>query len=197
MKHIDLLDFAVHSQKINQTLLIPAPTQKKPLGHKLKVFLALAMDLFIVMLITAIFNKLLLQTANSFFIGDSLELALEKTSGLELWIYPMIALSYFFSCFCLNEGQSLGMRLVQKRLDLHSPNLKECLKWSLWSMSACFTFGISSFLIKAPSFVPHDHLYLNLLTEKDQIAINLIEETRKYQEAAAISIEDEDFKMAA
>jgi hypothetical protein len=197
MKHIDLLDFAVHSQKINQTLLIPPPTQKKTLGHKLKVFFALAVDLFIVMLTTAIFNKLLLQTANSFLIGDSLELAMEKTSGLELWIYPMIALSYFFASFCLNDGQSLGMRLVQKRLHLHSPNLKECLKWSLWSMAACFTFGISSFLIKTPSFVAHDHLYLHLLTEKDQTGINLIEEARKFKETSAAGIDDGDFKIAA
>ncbi len=187
MNPIDLKQFAEHSQKLPKTWLAPV---KKESDFKLwKMFCAHYIDFssaFTVTLMTSAFFNLSLK---SLLVTKGMQKAWSETV---VWtftasILPLMVFSYFFFSYLMNHGQTYGMHLLKKRIDMKSLHYKEAALWACSSMVLCFTGGLSYFIQKEKwqNFKAQDYLYGDLMVERALSPVNLLSEIDK------ISVEEE------
>lgn len=194
MTPIDLKTFADYSSKIPGTLLAPEAKNKKPSAFKL--LFAHGIDFQIVAAMAFVMESVFKISLKGFAMTNRLELAFQflDKGSLILFFFPLMLFTYFFGCYFLNHGQTLGMYFMKKRVSLQETSFRESALWAANSLALCLSFGMSWVLTKAgwQSFHDHDYLYQELTTYRESKAIDLlpmtldeeVEEVPSFQEAA-------------
>lgn len=197
MNSIDLVKFADHSQKLPSSFL--QPVNEKNDFKLWKVFLTHYLDFSAVFVSTAIMASVFNQSLKTLLVSRLLQKAWsdEVIMTFSASMLPFMVFSYFFFSFFLNHGQTWGMFLMKKRIDMKSQSFKEAALWACYSMVLCFTGGLS-YLIKKDkwqSYRPHDYLYDNLMVERQLAPMNLLSEIDKFQ--TEVPHEEEEWSQAA
>jgi hypothetical protein len=183
MKPIDLLVYADHSQKLSGKLLSVMMKEKKDKIWKL--FLAHSLDLLTITFFTTVLATIFFESVGSVIIVQEVQnLLTDETKRIyvSLLLPPAIFLYFFFSYF-LNHGQSYGMFLLKKRLQMNSKSFMESLIWSSHSTLLCLSFGLSYFLKKSKwnQYKEHDYLYNNLVSQKEVSPISLLGKIAEFE----------------
>lgn len=191
MTPIDIVLFAEKSRKLPKHLL--HSTKKKNNIENWKIFFSHLVDFNLSMMCTFIFSR----TTAIHFEAFLLDSTTNSIDSISFFIFPFILLNYFFFSYFFNHGQTYGMHLTKKRIDLKVNNFKESFHWAAQSMIFCLSFGLSYFWQKPiwSKCRAHDYLYSDLISYKESSPINLLE---KIHELKKEEIEEEtDFKIAA
>lgn len=195
MKIIDLTLFAEHSQKLPSEYLEPKAKKETSSWAILAVHL---IDFFVAYSITTMMTMLLSQSMGMIMAMSGLEKAFSFTKAMEFSskLLPLVVFSYFFFSYFFNQGQTVGMRYLKKRVNLPSQSFRQSFIWAFRSFLLCVTGGLS-FLFSGTKWnmlESHDYLYEDLLSPKDFSAINLVAivEELEHQE-----VEQESWQEAA
>lgn len=196
MKQIDLVQFAEHSQKLPGKFL--TPVQKKEQVSTARLLTAHMFDFGAVFVMTSVMGGMFNQSVKMILVSKSLNAAFSELTVMSLAFsfLPMIVFSYFFFSYFMNHGQTFGMMVMKKRIEMESKSFSESLRWAAFSLMLCFSGGLSYFITKPfwRSFKGHDYLYSELMTEKQFAPINLLSEIDKFEEE---KFEEENYARAA
>lgn len=198
MNPIDLKEFAEHSQKLPSEWLHP---QSKKSEFKLwKVFFTHYLDFAAAFTTTVMIAAVFNQSLKALVVANSLQKVWkdEIIMSFSASMLPFMVFSYFFFSFFMNHGQTWGMVLMKKRIEMKSQSFKDAGLWACYSMVLCFTGGLS-YLIKKEkwqSFKPHDFLYDTLTMEREFAPVNLLSEIDKFN-VVEVAHEEEDWAQAA
>lgn len=181
MKLIDLVVFAEHSQKLPSQLLEPQIPKKE---SSWKILAAHFIDLIVVFMFTNIMLAIFAKSVEMILITERLQSAfkLEKILHLSEPLLPMTLFSYFFFSYFMNHGQTYGMFLLKKRVELKSKSFRECFSWALHSSLVCFSCGLTYLLKRSKwnRFKGHDYLYQGLIDVKEGPSIDLMARVEEF-----------------
>lgn len=120
------------------------------------------------------------QTFSGLMVTDGLEKAWSKTTHHAEYFACLatIMAGYFFFSYFFNAGQTFGMKVNKIRMIVPMHSWTASAKGMLASLGLFFTGGISLSRIE-DSFVPHDHLYLELIQGRDLQPINLVDSIQR------------------
>jgi hypothetical protein len=183
MDPIDLVDYSDHSVKISSKTL---DRSQKPQRRQLwKVLFAHWLDLCLVAQAALLSNYMMTEGTLAYF--PSPLAAKAVTSGLnwKLGLFTTMLIGYYFACFFLNHGQSLGMMVMKKRVHMRAMDTKRAFQWAKVSALISMTGGLVALVLDVHKmFVQHDHLYHELVSEKDALSMDLLAhiETRAHDE---------------
>ncbi len=191
MTPIKLLLFAEHSKKVPNDYL--HPIQQKSSVENWKIFFSHLVDFNISMIFTLIFVK----TTSIQFESFLFESHSNTLGSISFFVFPFMLLNYFFFSYFLNHGQTYGMHLTKKRIDLKMNSFTESFHWAAQSMILCFSFGLSYFWQKSiwNKCRSHDYLYSDLVAYKESSPINLLEKIHEFENEQIL--EETDWKTAA
>ena len=115
-------------------------------------------------------------------------------SAANLFGWSAFAFSYFFFSYFFNDGQTWGMKLTKCRISMGHHDARNSLRWAVFSLSVYFTLGLSykkgmAWLAPAAKVTSHDHLWHELVAQKDVAAPDVMslvkeEEEKDFAEAA-------------
>ncbi len=174
MKPIDLAQFAEHSTKIPSTFLTTTLSSE----HSFKwyeIFATHLIDLFIVTRVYTIARLTLKSSLYNLMNTESLHDAFQQISfkGMNYSLLAVLMITYFFSCYFLNQGQTLGMKFLNRRVSMDTHSAKSAWRWTCYSMSLYFSCGLIAAwghqkLVASGfgAFSKNDHFYLKLMTYK-------------------------------
>lgn len=174
MKPIDLTQFADHSQKIPSEFLNTSLTG----NHTFKwyeVFATHFIDLYIVTRIFTIVKMVLKSSLHEMMTTESLSSAFSDVSftGMNISMLVVMVATYFFSCYFLNQGQTLGMKILNRRVSMETHSFSSAWKWTCYSLGIYASLGTivawgHKKLVEHGfgSFSKTDHLYLEMMTYK-------------------------------
>lgn len=148
-------------------------------GHHVSTFKILSahfLDFAMIYGLSVLCSHFFNQTFSQFMITDSLEKAWSRAGHHAEFFACLTTLmvSYFFFSFFFNRGQSLGMKFQKLRVIVPEHSLKDSAKAALASLSLFVSGGLSLNQVEH-LFVPHDHLYLELVQVRDQHPLNLVD----------------------
>lgn len=182
MKLIDLVVFAEHSQKLPSQFLEPEIPKNE---SSWKILAAHFIDLIVVFMFTNIILAIFAKSVEMILVTERLQSAFkfEKILHLSEPILPMTLFSYFFFSYFMNHGQTYGMFLLKKRVELRSKSFRECLSWALHSSLVCFSCGLTYLLKRSKwnSFKGHDYLYQGLMNTKESPSIDLVAKVEEFE----------------
>lgn len=192
MTPIDLVPFAEHSQKLPAEFLSPKKTQDK--HHTFKLLSAHSLDFFAVMMIIGVMTAMFSHGLQFFMVTRGLKLALPEnlTTTFMSSIVPFAIFNYFFFSYFLNHGQTWGMIMMKKRVELKNKSFMASFKWAAYSTMLCLSCGISYAFMKHmwKGLKEHDHLYSDLMTFKNDSSINLLNTVDKWSSEVPPEIEE-------
>lgn len=193
MTPIDLIPFAEHSQKLPESFLVPE-AQKK---DKWSVFAAHMIDFGIAWSLMTMITLTVTHAFDFMMVTKSLKMAystdfLFNFSNLFL---PLFVFSYFFFAYFLNHGQTPGLHLMKRRVELQHNSFRDAARWAAWSMLLCFSWGLSYFVKRdlIENFKGHDWLYKKLIEHKESYSIDLFDRIKEPEVAEV----QEDWAQAA
>ncbi len=167
MAPFNLSDFAVKELKIPSPHLRPA----QPGSYMGKFLTAHFLDFWALFWINAIASFFLKNTFGNFMSTKSLNAAWDAVNFSPAAGFTFIAFSfaYFFTSYFMNHGQTWGMKVMKCRVRMKEHSFSESLRWTLKSFATYATLGLITQRF-APSVVPHDHLWHELVTLKEMAA---------------------------
>ena len=195
MTPIDLIPYAEQSKKLPKKVLSPdnklnSPETWKILSsHFLDFGAAFMVSSFMALMFNLSIKGLLMTRGLRSVFSES------TAFKLSMALFPLVLFSYFFSSYFLNHGQTYGMFILKRRMEMKSNSLRDAFSWATHSFLLCFTGGLS-FLMKKDvwvSFRPHDYLYSELLVHKDYKSVDLVEQTMVDSE----KVDEKDWSEAA
>ena len=182
MTPIDLIPFAENSQKVPKKSLIPRKAKKnKP--ETLKLLMAHYVDFGAAFIMTSLISAVFSHSLKLYMVTKGLESAYSsvQAQGLFFAIFPLQLFGYFFFSYFLNHGQTPGMFLLKKRIDMNANDFSDAFRWATHSFLLCFSWGLS-YLIKPEiwnKLKAHDHLYHDLMSYTD---VNVVSPVRMSEE---------------
>ena len=184
MTPIDLIEFAQHSRKLPKTLL--APLQYKESLEVWKILSAHFFDFSLVFMTSTLMASIFNLSVKSFLVTRGLRVLFSEgmTFKLAMAFLPVVLFTYFFCCYFLNHGQTLGMLILKRRMKMKSNSIQDAFSWATHSFLLCTTGGISLRLKKSvwTHFMAHDHLYSEMLVHKEVAVIDLVADAEKNEE---------------
>jgi uncharacterized RDD family membrane protein YckC len=191
MRQIDLKDFAIAGKKLPQDFLVhQGHPQHAAKGWK--IFAAFALDTYLIFAITTTLFILLSASASSYMITKSLTNGLSSaiTDYAFFGVFLLTMFGYYFCSFYLNAGQTYGMLRLKHRVDLEPMSLRGSLGWTAAMSFITFSWGALLFsglrwLEKEGwgKVASHDHLYLEMMSDKVLTPIHLVNELSARDEA--------------
>lgn len=180
MKSLDLVTYAAHSRKIPSRLLCPAHSEG--LSTR-RLLIAHGADFWSSYLMASAMSLLCLQSVQLILAKSGISFQMVQTNSFDFTfrVFPMVMFSYFFFCYLMNSGQSYGMFLVKRRIEMEEFSFMKAFKWASHSTLLCFSMGLSFFLRKEmwKEIKGHDYLYQELMTHKDHTYIDLLSRTEE------------------
>ncbi len=167
MAPYNLSDFAVKEIKIPSPHLRPAESRSF-LG---KYLTAHFLDFWALFFINAVATFLFKSTLETFMSTRALSNAWDgvnfsPAAGLTFMAFTF---TYFFSSYFMNHGQTAGMKIMNCRVRMKEHSFSESLRWTLRSLATYATFGLVSQRFAA-DVAPHDHLWHELVAQKEMAA---------------------------
>lgn len=165
----------VHLTRTKKTL---APAE---LGHgpepmaRHKVLASLMVDLVFVALISNIVTSTFGFSLGGYFNTPSLHKiwSLMKFNFVNLAGLTAVAFSYFYLSYFLNEGQTLGARLLGQRRRMKGHDSRQAFKETVATLKVYFSFGFTASEFAKGSF-RHDFHYQEFLGFREMKAPNLV-----------------------
>ncbi len=167
MAPFNLSDFAVKEIKIPSSGLRPAQ-EKNYLG---KYLTAHFLDFWALFWINAVATFFFKSTLQSFMSTRSLNDAWDGVnfSPVAGFTFMAFTFTYFFASYFMNHGQTAGMKIMKCRVRMKEHSFSESLRWTLKSIATYATFGLVSKRFAA-QVAPHDHLWHELVAQKEMAA---------------------------
>lgn len=197
MKIIDLRPYADHAQKIPDRFLID-PALKRVSYSNFKIILSHTIDFGIILginfLLATFYNQSVqeLLITNNLFITYSPQL----TFNFSISFIPLVSLTYFFTSYFMNHGQTFGMMIIKQRIKIAPNNFVKSIQWAVFSILVYLSGGL--ILLKKKIFLAamkdSDYLYQDLMAYKDLPGINLVSELEKHHQH--FLRDEEKFKAA-
>lgn len=183
MTPIDLKDFALTNNKIPADILAPE-VGSQPIKLK-KFFAAFTLDAAIVLSLVSSLATFFSFSFRSLMMSSKLASSFQNIdySILMLNILPLTFMSYYFFSYFFNEGQTYGMNKHKIRVEMPAMDFRSSLMWASYSAVTCMSLGAAAVTHKWMTkngwgtFKTHDHLYMNLIQEKNISLVNLFELT--------------------
>lgn len=180
MSPIDLIPFAEHSKKLPKKVLSPE-NKTEPL-ETWKILTSHFLDFGMAFMLSSSMALVFNLSIKGLLMTRGLRSAFSEATAfkLSMALFPLILFSYFFSSYFLNNGQTYGMYILKKRMEMKSNSLRDSFSWATHSFLLCVTGGISLLAKKDvwKSFRTHDHLYTDLFIHKDYKTMDLVEKTK-------------------
>jgi hypothetical protein len=85
-------------------------------------------------------------------------------SPLKAFTWLTLGFAYFFCSYYMNEGQTYGMRKMKLRISMKAHSARSSLRWAMKTMS------LWTLLKGKEAFVAHDHLWHELVRQKEMAA---------------------------
>lgn len=174
---IDLRIYAEYSMKVPAE--ITSPLDKGDRRHNQKILLAHSADFMMSMIMVCLVAGIFAQNMNTMLVTSGLSSAFSPAiiGAFGAMISPFAILNYFFFSYLMNHGQSWGLYLVKKRVELRHMSFVDALTWASHSTLLILSAGLS-FIIKREiwkSIKDQDYLYDHLMTHKDYTDIGLLQ----------------------
>lgn len=183
MTPIDLIPYAEHSRRISHKIL--SPVQKAKPQEVWKILSAHFFDFSMVFLASSFMSTMFNLSIKSLLVTRNLNSAFSEaaTFKLAMALLPLTLFTYFFTSYFLNHGQTPGMLLVKKRMEMKANSIRDAFSWATHSFLLCATGGISYSIKKNlwQSFKDHDYLYSELLVHKEHVVMNLVVKIESFQ----------------
>lgn len=204
MTPIDLIDYTRSSKKIPAVILKQAPVATTP-PSAWKILAGYFFDFVTVMTASTVITTIFEFSFNRLMVTRSLGQAFDKIpfETLSSTMLPLTFVSYFFFSYFFNHGQTFGMNTMKTRIEMPEMSFRASLLWGMFSASVFMTAGLSFVLAykwmqkKGWGEVKgHDHLYQNLMTERNLSPVNLVELSSK-QSIAPVETETEESYLKA
>lgn len=197
MNPIDLIPFAEHSQRLPGKYL--APISKKEKVSSWKIFASHFIDFGLTFVATSAMTMLFSHSVKSVLVTRSLRIAFSEkdVAALAGPLIPLMLFSYFFFSYFMNHGQTVGMMLFKRRVDMQSQSFYEAAKWAAYSLFLVMTCGLSYLVGKAKwqNIKAHDYLYHDLVSYKEFQPVNLLSKIEEFE--AVEEVVEEDWAKAA
>ncbi len=195
MTPIDLIPYAEHSKKLPKNALSPLK-KGKPLETG-KLLMAHFFDFSMAFMLSSFMAFMFNLSMQGLLMTRGLRSVFSEATAfkLSMALFPLILFSYFFASYFLNHGQSYGMYILKKRMEMKSNSMRDAFSWATHSFLLCFSGGISLLVKKDvwKGFKSHDYLYANLFIHKDYKAMDLVDHVEKETE----SVKEENRSEAA
>lgn len=197
MNPIDLIPFAEHSQKLPGKYLAPIARNEK--ASTWKILASHSVDFGLTFIATSVMTLFFSQSVKTVLVTRSLRMAFSEkdVSSLAGPLIPLMVFSYFFFSYFMNHGQTLGMMLFKRRVDMQSKSFFEAAKWAAYSFFLVMTCGLSYIVGKSKwqNIKGHDYLYEDLVKYRDVAPINLLSKIEEFKVSEEV-IEEELAKVA-
>jgi hypothetical protein len=193
MNNFELLPFANQKSKIPQKMLITPLTSSRNSWYFLTT--AFCVDLLLASFFSTFLAIMFNSSMLTFLSGNLLKLhhSSQLIFEISFRIVPLIIFFQFLTLFLLNDGQSLGLMMLKKRLRVQSKSFSEMVGLALGATFACLSLGVT--LKWQKSFISevmaHDYLYNELIDV--QINLNQLIHDPSKEEAEYV----ENFQKAA
>lgn len=182
MNPIDLVPFAEHSQKLPGKFL--APLTAKESVPTWKILASHFIDFTLTFVATSVITMLFSQSVKGILLTRSLRMAFSEkdVAALAGPLLPLMLFSYFFFSYFMNHGQTAGMMLFKRRVNMKSKSFYEAALWASHSLILCLSCGLSYLAGKAKwkNIKGHDYLYQDLVSFKEVQAINLLSKVDEF-----------------
>ena len=192
----NLLHYSSHSKKISPAQL---EMNKAPPEYKSwKTLLAVFIDFYIVATATSLVSFVFQASSLSLMATPKMNYSLKMINmdPLSFSMLPLILVSYYFFSFYMNAGQSYGMKKMKVRFESCGYEVRSSILWAARTSSVIMTLGASMLFLKdlfRAECVAHDHLYHELMVQKEWAAPSLVERTTQEN----IYDIEEEFRRAA
>lgn len=197
MNPIDLIPFAEHSQKLPGKYL--APIAKKEKSSTWKILASHFIDFGLTFVATSVMTMLFSHSIKSVLVTKSLRVAFSEKSvaALSAPLIPLMLFTYLFFSYFMNHGQTVGMMLIKRRVEMKSKSFYEAAKWAAHSLILIMTCGLSYFVGKTKwqSMKGQDYLYQDLISYKEFRPVNLLSKIEEFK--AVEEVVEEDWAKAA
>ncbi|MBA2404228.1 MAG: hypothetical protein H0V66_05615 [Bdellovibrionales bacterium] len=202
MTPIDLFDYT-DSKKIPAAVLKPAANVEI---NSWNILSAYFLDLMAVTTLTFMVTGVIRVSLAIFMVSDLLQKSFGKTDFVTptVNILPLFFMSYFFFSYFFNHGQTWGMSVMKNRIEMNERNFRSSLLWAMFSSVFLMTGGLS-FLFTYKwmqkknwgEVKGHDHLYFELMQERNFSPINLVDLTNAADTKQAEVVAEETYLKAA
>jgi len=201
MRLIDLRDFAAAKKKLPPSFLHHHGRHETP-TKGWKIFAAFALDSYLIFAMTSTLFLLLSASTNSYMITSSLSknLLSSLTDYAFFSIFFLTMFGYYFSSFYFNAGQTYGMFRFKHRIATEHMSLRSSLHWTAAMAFISFSWGMLlhsglKWMEKEGwgKVANHDHLYLDLIADKEIIPMDLVAVSSRNEEPTYV----EEFKEVA
>ena len=201
MTPIDLFDYTNSGEKLPTELLEHSVRAHKKV-ELYEIATAYIVDFTFVVTVSSVMTNFL-ELSMSHFITQNLASAYRDIpfASFHLSLLPVIFVTYFFACCFFNDGQSLGMKCLSTRISLPAMDFRTSLVWAIFSGSAMMTGGLTILCYRwlqesqVGEFKDHDHLYIDLVQERNLSPVNLVEIA--YYNSQQPAFEEDQFQRAA
>lgn len=190
MTPVDLLDFTHSKKNIPSNYLSHHSVQATQI-QSIKILKAYLLDFMVITNATIMMTAIFQLSLNTFMTTSSLNKAFNNLPffSFTLNLLPLIFMSYFFFSYFFNHGQTWGMNVVKYRIEMKELNFKSSLVWAMFSSVFMITGGLSFLFTYSKmknmnwgEFKVHDHLYTELMQERNFSPINLLDQSIETKE---------------
>lgn len=167
MAPFNLSDLAVKEMKIPGTNLSPAKS-KNFVG---RLLVAHFLDFWAIFFATSFATSMFSLSFKVHLTTNGLSKAWDfvSLSPFTVFAWTAIALTYFFTCYFMNHGQTPGMKLMKCRVKMKHHHLKDSLKWAVRSFGVYVSMGLTAKAFSA-NVGAHDYLWHELVAQKEMAA---------------------------
>lgn len=167
MAPFNLSDLAVKEMKIPETHLSPAKSKSFVARNLAAHFL----DFWAIFWVTTFATSMFKLSFEIHLTTNGLSKAwdLVSLSPFTVFAWTSIAVTYFFTSYFMNHGQTAGMKIMKCRLKMSHHSLKESLLWAVRSFGIYVSLGLTAKAFSA-NVRAHDYLWHELVAQKELIA---------------------------
>lgn len=164
MSPFNLSDLAVKEIKIAPSELSP-PMPKSFVG---KLLIAHFLDFWAIFWATTAATSMLKLSMQPHLTTKGLSGAwnLVSLSPFTIFAWTAIAVTYFFTSYYLNHGQTVGMKLMKCRIKMKHHDLKDSLQSAVKSIGVYGSLGITAKAF-SENVGSHDYLWQALVEQKE------------------------------
>lgn len=204
MTPIDLTDYTDSSEKIPADILKPAVHQENVSSWT--ILAGYFLDFTAIMSFTLMTSAIFAMSLSNFMVSKSLRTAFKaiEFSSLNISLLPLIFVSYFFFSYFFNHGQTWGMNVMKSRIEMKEMSFRSSLLWAMFSAVIMMTGGISYLFTYQwmqmknwGEFKNHDHLYFELMQERNLSPVNLLAMTNTTAATKVVESEEQNYLKAA
>jgi uncharacterized RDD family membrane protein YckC len=182
MTPIDLVDYTKTDAKISSHVLGPKHVQVKI--KTWEILCAYAIDYLTIFCSTVTVALFMELAFKNYMVTAKLQAAFANVgfANFALNCLPLIFISYYFFSFFFNHGQTWGMSVMKTRVEMKEHNFRSSFYWAMISSIIMMTAGLAVMLGRDwlasrswGDFQSHDHLYTNLMQDRNIAPVNLVE----------------------